>query len=65
MKSFEILMDILNTILNILNKNSWFIRDSLNEEHYISKIYYDPESDELYFDTEEEVIPRWIAESDT
>lgn len=32
MKSFEILMNILNSILEILNKNGWFIRDPLNKE---------------------------------
>lgn len=65
MKSFEILMNILNSILEILNKNGWFIRDPLNKDWYISEIYYDKENDELYFKAKEEVIPRWIAESDT
>ena len=64
MKSFEILMNILNSILEILNKNGWFIRDPLNKDWYISEIYYDSENDELYFNTIMEVIPKCSAESD-
>ena len=62
MKSFEILMNILNSILEILNKNGWFIRDPLNKDYYINEIYYDSENDELYFNTKEEVIPKWSAD---
>lgn len=65
MASFEILMEVLNSTIKTLNEHGWYIRDNLDPEHYISCIYYEPDRDELYFDTkEEEATQRWSAESD-
>jgi len=63
--SFKILMEILNSTLQILNSKGYHIRDPLDKGYYIHSIYYDPENDELYFKAKEEVIPKWSAESDT
>ena len=51
MKAFEVLLNILMSILNRLNKEGFKIYDSDNRDWYISNIRYSDVDNRLYFDT--------------
>lgn len=52
--AFKILLEILNSIFDILNRNGYKIYDEENPGFYISKIYYNSNTDRLYFKTDED-----------
>lgn len=52
--AFKILLEILNSIFDILNCNGYNIYDEENPEFYINKVYYDSNMDCLYFKTTED-----------
>ncbi|AAK79168.1 hypothetical protein BJV85_002802 [Clostridium acetobutylicum] len=52
-KSFNILIEILNIIIYILNKNDFKIYDEENTDYYISKIGYSGLLDEIFFKVKE------------
>lgn len=54
MKAFEVLLNILISILNALNEEGFKLYDSDNQDWYISNIRYDGMDNKLYFDTEED-----------
>lgn len=45
---FNMLLNIVNSILKIFNKEKYYLKDPLNPEFYVKKIYYCPVDDELY-----------------
>lgn len=53
-RTFKILMEILNKTIKILNMNGYQIRNPIAEEFYITEIYFDKETSELYFKTVKE-----------
>lgn len=52
--AFKVLIEILNSIINILNKNKFHLHDYENTEWHLNKIVYREDEDKLYFKCEEE-----------
>lgn len=54
MKAFEVLLNLLISIINILNKDGFKIYDAENRDYYISSIEYCGEDDRLIFNCKED-----------
>ncbi|WP_164508980.1 hypothetical protein [Clostridium rectalis] len=52
--SFKILLEIINAIYFILNKNEYKIYDDENEGFYLKEIYYNKDKNKIYFHCREE-----------
>lgn len=53
-KAFEALLESINAQLQILKSNGYGIYDTENTEYFISSIKYNPETDQLEFETVED-----------
>ena len=54
MKAFEVLLNVLISIINTLNKNGFKIYDAENRDYYIDNIEYCGEDDRLIFNCKED-----------
>lgn len=54
MKAFEILLNLLISIINTLNKDGFKIYDSNDRDYYIDSIEYCKEDDRLIFNCKED-----------
>lgn len=54
MKAFEVLLNLLISIINALNENGFRIYDADNRDYYISNIEYCGEDDRLIFNCKED-----------
>jgi len=54
--AFKVLIEILNSIISILNKYSLNLHDYENQEWYIKKVIYRNDEDKIYFKCEEEKV---------
>lgn len=52
--SFKVVIEAINAIISIFNKNSFKAYDNENNGYYISGIYYNKEEDKIYFSCKEE-----------
>lgn len=57
-KAFEALVESFNAQLQILKNNGYCIYDTDNPEYFISGIKYNPENDQLEFETVEDLDRR-------
>lgn len=52
--AFKVLIEILNAIIGILNRQKLKIYDYDNTEYYLKEIFYRNDEDKLYFKCEED-----------
>ena len=53
-KTFNVLLENINSQLTILSTNGYKIYDEENPEFYIKEVYYNEEDDQIYFGCEED-----------
>lgn len=54
--SFKILLEQINSNIEILNNNGFKLHDEENPEYFMKEAYYNPAKDELMFKLEEEEV---------
>lgn len=54
-KAFEVLVESVNTQLQVLKNNGYAIYDAENPEHFISSIKYSKENDQIEFETVKDI----------
>jgi len=53
-KAFETIIELLNSLIAILNDKGLNLYDAENPDFFISKVRYDSEDNTIKFDTEEQ-----------
>ena len=53
-RPLKVLLEKINAEINILNANNFKIFDGENPEFYVCGVYYNKETDQIYFKCEEE-----------